>query len=74
MRIDGYTIDVDGARFRLVGLDTPETYRRGVIMSWLLAELPRRGWLALGVTPEGEREVLGLWIAQPREPNSGCRS
>ena len=25
--IDGDTIDVDGARFRLVGLDTPETYR-----------------------------------------------
>ena len=25
--IDGDTIDVDGNRFRLVGLDTPETYR-----------------------------------------------
>ena len=24
--IDGDTIDVDGNRFRLVGLDTPETY------------------------------------------------
>ena len=25
--VDGDTIDVDGNRFRLVGLDTPETYR-----------------------------------------------
>ena len=31
-------------------------------------------YVALGVTPEGEREVLGLWIATTREPNSGCRS
>ena len=25
--IDGYTIDIDGGRFRLSGFDTPETYR-----------------------------------------------
>ena len=27
-----------------------------------------------GVTPEGEREVLPLWIANNERPNSGCRS
>jgi putative transposase len=30
--------------------------------------------LALGVTVEGDRDVLGMWSRRPRAPSSGCRS
>ena len=30
-------------------------------------------YVALGVTPEGELEVLGLWIANSEGPNSGSQ-
>jgi hypothetical protein len=31
-------------------------------------------YLAVGRRPEGRKEVLGFWIEQPRQPNSGRRS
>jgi len=30
-------------------------------------------YLAIGINMSGEKEVLGLWIAQTKAPNSGCR-
>ena len=31
-------------------------------------------YLAIGLNMAGEKEVLGLWIAQTEAPSSGCRS
>ena len=31
-------------------------------------------YVVLGVDREGQKEVLGLWLAPPRERSSGCRS
>jgi putative transposase len=30
-------------------------------------------YVALALNPDGEKSVLGLWIEQPRAPNSGSR-
>ena len=31
-------------------------------------------YLAIGINMNGEKEVLGLWLAQTEGPSSGCRS
>ena len=33
----------------------------------------RACYLALGITVEGDRDVLGMWFQRPRAPSSGCR-
>ena len=33
----------------------------------------RACYLALGITLEGDRDVLGLWFQETRAPSSGCR-
>ena len=30
-------------------------------------------YLALGVNLQGDKELLGLWVAQTEGPSSGCR-
>ena len=31
-------------------------------------------YIALGVLPDGTKDILGLWIEQPKAPNAGCAS